>query len=309
MILYKTKDMESSIRRMVELNDKSIVFIYHQTDKRIRPRLDLVKDIPSTLVQPWTDYATRAIAQWDKLLYYRHHQSCWKLPSSDAMLLVETPLSVKSYRRYTQDVAKESVIYMPPDWSMHYEQLDMLYPSLKTYKQFHKALDVFRVLFKCDRHSFVQKLSGLTNSAVFSSHEFTEKTGIDPKKVRHMLYHGYRREYRRYFMYRLVSRPDNYLSEAFDILAKEPNVNGLVALRGDELSRVYEVGGIKNRVPKFKSHLKLLVKNNNVMKYDEIYVVGKRKLSYDEINANSKLFLNEFEEMRKLVTNAKEYLT
>ena len=100
--------------------------------------------------------------------------------------------------------------------------------------------------------------------------------------------------------------------ETYDLLLKEPCFKkGTRFLRGNQLSRVYEYLGKRNRVTKFNTNLKRLIAGKNIIPCTPIYVVynkSERMFDWEDMAEKSNKFRSDWLKIQNLVDNSEEYL-
>jgi hypothetical protein len=309
MKIYKTNNIEDSIRKLSENHKRTVILLKNHSARYVRPVLNKVKDINSVLIRDWTNDKSRLKDDWNGLIYYRHHPSFLDLPESQALLMIDCPLSINQFDRYVKhDSNMEVVVYVPPDWSMQYDHLNDINPCLKDYQELKKSLKEFRGIKYNERIAEAKYLAKWDYSAAFTAKQFFDLTGIKEIKLRHMLKAGYWKEYIRFHPYKAVIDPQNHLSPMFKLLMDEPIENSFKLLRSNELSRCYEYGNINNRVPGFKSALIQMVKDKNVIQYDCIYVVNKRNASNDHLSLKHSTNANYFEQIKTIIDSSENHL-
>ena len=306
--------MEDSIRKMSETWDWPIVFEYFQCKRKVRLKQNKIQDIPSILVKSWMPHAKTQIKDWEhELMFYQHHVSFGNPPGCNAMFLVECPLQYRLFNQWTEKVIAETIVYCPPDWSMHEEVINNRYPETHEYKKVIKLLRIFKDYeFNHIKNAALQ-FSGMSVNtfSVFTGKEWESETGVPETRLRHILNNRYKGLYKKIYPYILGLPPESDLCATYDLLLNEPShKKGYRFLRGNQLARVFESGGIKNRVPKFNTDLKKLIRGKHIIECEPVYIVynkSEKMMDWQEIAEKSDKYREEWYKIRDIVTNAEEY--
>lgn len=317
--IYQTPNMELAIRRMMERNDRCVVFRQHWCVNHIPPRLNEVWDIPSIVARSWDNFAQDNIRKWaesgDLLFYQGGMFDPDMLPECDALLYIEAPLLHSVFEQYQDRVRREIIVYRPPSWLLHERSVYFKWPSGDYYRTLEMVMKALIGRPLTPRLEAAVKYAGfpLEKTAAFEAKEIEGIMGIPERQLRYLLkWSGFRGSYRRFHCYTPQYFPfgrDKDLKEMYGVLEQEPDVyRGTRMLRFDELKRVYEEG-LQARVPGFKHLLKVLVKEGCVAKDPNIYVVkeGWRPASYFIVDAINNAKKGEWYKMQNLIDSAPVY--
>jgi hypothetical protein len=308
--IYQTNDIESAIRRMNERNEWSIVFQNSFCRRSVRERLEKVADIPSILVRPWDLFAEKSIEKWQAekgLMYYRNLRRKDLMPETDALIFTCCPLHEKELFQFQGRVRKELIIYRPPDWSMHDEEIEFKHPDSSVYRKIVDALDVVKndELTKNQFLAFQYSDFYGKEASIFSQPRIESIAGIKRGQFNLALRGKWfmKGRYHRYNIYQLMVAPmEPDLLEMYRILEEEEDVEGgLRILRFGKLKRGY--------VKFFEKALKILVKSKCVAEYEPVHIVlsGFKPMDYEIQDAVSAVKREGCYRLRKMVNESPIY--
>lgn len=318
-MIYHTDDIEGAIRKMVELNERCVVFQRPQTLRPIRLRLNCVADIPSIACRTWDAFAQDSVDRWKSeggLLYYRPDVFAPDImPETDALLFAECPLQYRILEQYSDRVKRDIIIFKPPSWVQHEATIEFKYPRSDYYQTLELVIRGLIGREVPDKLAACLRYSGYPadKTAVFLGYEVAGIMGISERQLRILLkWHGFRGNHIRYHCFTPMVPPEDDPDawEIYSVLEEEPNVyRGMRALRFFELARVYQPGGLANRIPGFKPVLKRLVKSRHVADNGLVYVVkdGWRKPDYAMMDATANVRRGDWYKLRNLVDQSENY--
>ena len=312
MNIYKTFNTEESIIRSQQ-QAKTVVFLHYQLKKKIRLRGNLIKDVPQIPLKPWLIGLTeRNLQRWNnELALYSYHPSFDKVPASEHIILPECPLQLSEFHKWTSK-ADKVIVFQPPTWEFHEEQLNDRYPTSDSYVRIYENLARFKGLLLNHQKRLALEASGFDRDSVsiFTGKEWTDNTNISEQRLRNCLKARYKFFYMKFHPYRMLSEPEGTLNFIYNELAKEKDFEGYKMLRANNLHRIYEAGRLNNRLPQFTSRLRQLCRGNFVLPYEPIYVVKNRPKSDFDWNAIIDKQLkhwDEWEKMKSLIEKAEVY--
>jgi len=309
MKLYQTTDMEGAIRSMAASNPRTVVFYHNWCLRRVRPRFDLLADIPSVLLRAWDANADKTGAKFQRdkgLLFYSHMSRLDKMPSTDGLMFTEMPLAFRDLEQFAGRVKHEIVVYRPPDWSMHQEAIEHSYPMSGDYLKFFA--EIGEKFGKHEHLSFSQNLAlrfcGLPPErlAVFNIHDIQSIKGATMRRILKFQL-CMRRHYIRYDAYKPMIAPTSQDQlDVYRAIESQPDAGSGV--------RLLKFGKAEGPiVPQFEKTLRLLVKNKCIMRYDDIHIIldGWQKLDYEAIDAVAEVRRKGCLKLRSTVEQAPVY--
>lgn len=305
--------MEEAIRQMNERNEKSIVYLDYSNRLRIRLQTKKVQDIPSLACRSRDSFIADSIAKWEAekgLLYYRVNGPTDNLPAADAMLIVECPFQLRMFEKLQGRIKGDIIVYRPPDWSMHQDTIDFIYPDSSWHQTLHVGIKCLQGLPRTPRQELALKFSGFNpdNTSVFFGYDLAAITGISMQKFKPMMKYRFLNFYRRYSCYIPQIPPDDPFDlEIYRVLEAEPDTGGgLRLLRWGEPHDAVK----SMRVPGFTKVIKRLVKSGHVTQYPQIYVVCDeyKKPDWEMLDGIQQVRVRNWLKMRDLVDLAPEYI-
>ena len=308
--IYQTHDMEAAMRRMYETNRNSVVYWRHRSNKPIRMRLNMVRDIPVEQCHAWKPFAQATIERWQTrggVMVWRPHPLTHKapVPACDAMLFVECPLQIDRFNASIANVKQEVIVYRPPTWKVHNDTVDHFYPGKDTYitlEAIAKALvgrelteEMQGVLDACGYPA--------SSTAVFTGWDIEQLTGWSEAYLKYALHYKYRYHSGRWCVYSVRIPPDDAdMRWAYDILRQQPEVS-----RKTHAMRLGIPAG--PFIPGFKTMMRQLLRSNYVVREDNIYVINTAHppLDHDRVDAINNMHRGRWFAMKALVDGAEEY--
>jgi len=306
-MIYQTDNIEEAIRRMTERNSHSIVFqTRNYSLRQVGARLNLVSDIPSVLVRSWdAGHAKTVIEKWKLeggLMYWRH----WKQnipPTTKAMLFMEMPLSIVHFETFRSLATNETIIFRPPDWSMHDEMIDYKFPPATTHRRMFDALKETP-----DDLTNAQKLVlnacgwDTKGSIVFSEKELCARAGLIPGQVCKYLASSAqtKRIYWRIDPIKPMIEPQQEdLLEIYRLLEALPNIGGGMRM----------LTSSQRKIPFLRKALRQLAKQKCVAVYEPVHILfkGWKEADYDIRDAVAGVYRERCMQMRRLVEDAPKY--
>lgn len=308
--IYKTNNMEAAIHAMAERN--KCVMVYERLSpyckRRIRIRNGLMKDLEPKLVRGWDSFAPMQIADWrDKggVMMFRDSNIVKNPPPTcESVLITEMPIFPEDFYRLCDLATKELIVFVPPDWSMHEEELNVRYPLSDAVVRLRTEIDGLR-----DYEPMIpQKVAVLKYSrcdpkttAVFFSKQIEELAEVPEGSFKRIFMK--KRVYSRFECYRPMMPPtDDGLLQVYQELEKCENLgNGLRALRN----------GIISSIPKARidHKLKILKRAKNIIKYDDVYLVEKplKPVNFDMHDAEQGVIRKQHYKLREFMDDKPFY--
>lgn len=306
--IYRTHDMEGAIRLMVKQNALSTVFFYNDLRKPIRPRLNLIKDIPSIMARTWDPFFQSRIEQWKEkrgLLLFKGRRSAPSLiPETGALLLTECPVKYSLLERFAERARREIIVFRPPSWVLHQELVDQRHPSQDNLQALEMVVNGLRGRDVPDRLVAAVRYAGFDPKevTVFTAPEVIGLLGIDyPIFQVLMTDYMWRGHYTRYNCYTPVIEPENdTLLGAYRRLEAEPDV-----YRGERMLRFNQLDGYN-----CWSHIKPLTKEKSVIRGAHIHIVtpGWKSLNHARFDAMSQVHRADWFKIKNVIDAAPEYL-
>lgn len=233
MKIYQTNDMEAALFHMLVRYDKAVVFNRHYCKRRIPIRKQLFLGMPQTEANPCHKLWDIRLQKWNKkrgILYYRPHPIIDKMPTCDALLFVEAPLSYRTFLNYIDRVNRDTVVYRPPNWDFQEEVLNARTPRSSDLEAFIAVIEEL----KCDGLLQYNLLMATEFDIAISQVEVDFFLGFDRQKVVNLFKHGFKDHFRYYVPYELILEPDEpELLETYNYL-KSQLLDG-VFLRSNKL--------------------------------------------------------------------------
>jgi hypothetical protein len=303
MQIYRTEDMEGSIRKMVRRNSHPIVFEKRWCRRHIPVRKDLVEDIPSMLIIPKGESCFEVVKMWGVrqcLLWYRWREwPDWR-PQGEAMLFVECPLEYEFFEWICRGIRREIIVYQPPSWSMQEETIIAKNPGAGEAKTIVEIASCFRTKPNNLMEELALILSGFPRDliTIFTSREIESLTQLKFSTIRKILRKGYRANYAWYRPIRMNGCPD------------DPTLRGAY-LKLDELPK-YEGGLLMVRSGMTMLHpqvLSNLYECNAITIHNPIHIVipGRKAIDLALMDAMANVKMGSWYKMRRIVEEAPLY--
>ena len=302
--------MEAAFRRLGETNRNTLIYWNFKAVRPIRIRLNQTKDIFCEVARGWLPEAGPAVDRWQQrggTLIWKPHPLTFKapVPACDAMLFTECPFQIDRFEHIIRSVRQEVVVYRPPTWQLHNETIEYMYPGKDVYvtlEAIYKAL-VGRDLTEEMQGVLTACGYPVATTAVYTGWDIEQLTGWSEKFLKHALHYRYKYHSGRWQVYSLRIPPDNKdMRWAYDLLRDQPEV----AFKSHAMKHGVPRGG---RVPGFEVMLKALLKQNYVVREDNIYVINTAHppMDHDKVDAVNNMFRGRFWRMKALVDGAEEY--
>src|SRR5512139_677455 len=269
--IYRAHDIEGAIRLMTEQNVLSTVFFYNGLRKPIRPRLNLIKDIPSIMARTWDPFFQARVEKWKEkrgLLLFKGRATVQSvIPETGALLLTECPIKHSVFERFAARARREIIVFRPPSWVLHQQLVDQRYPSQDNLRALEMVINGLRGRDVPDRLAAAVRYAGFDQKEVtaFTAPEVIGLLGIDYPVFRVLMNdYMWRGHYVRYNCLTPVIEPENaMLTDAYHRLEAEPDV-----YRGERMLRFNQIDGQNQQ-----SIVKLLVREKSVIRDAHIHIV------------------------------------
>ena len=306
--IYRTRDMEAAIRLMTEQNALSTVFFYNGLRKPIRPRLNLIKDIPSITARTWDPFFQSRVETWKEkrglLLFRGTVPQASLIPETAALLLTECPIKYSVLEKFAARARREIIVFRPPSWVLHQQLVDQLYPSRDHLQALEMVINGLRGRDVDDRLAAAVRYAGLDPKevTVFTAPEVIGLLGIDYPIFRVLMNdYMWRGHYHRFHCYTPVIEPENEaLLDMYRRLESEPEV-----YRGERMLRFNQLDG-RNQRP----NIKLLSREKSVIRGTHIHIVtpGWKPVNHARYDAISQVHRADWFKMKNVLDAAPEYL-
>lgn len=308
--IYRTNDMESAAHALAK--NHSHVLIYEKTNgfchRTIRMRRSLLKDLNPKVIRSWDSFSKNQVEQWRKdggVVNWRDGDKVSNVPECDAILMTEMPLFPDDFYRIYNLARKEIVIFVPPDWSMHEEEINRRYPLSDVLVKLRSTIDNLRGyhddLTKVQRAVLAIGECDPAKTAVFG-HAEIEKLAEVPVGVFRSLFLR-RRVYTRYECYRpMVPPEDPSLTEIYASLCNVPEIGGGI--------RALKSGAHMPHIPPKASFLlKKLRLAKSIQKFDDVYLIEKpfKPINYDIFDAEQGVIRKQHYKLREFIQDKPIY--
>ena len=308
--IYQTDNMEAAMRRLGETNRNLLLYWNFKAVKPIRIRMNLTRDILCEDARAWKPGAQATVDRWTQrggTLIWRPHPITAKapVPACDAMLFTECPFQIDRFEHIIQSVRQEVVVYRPPTWQLHNETIEYFYPGKDVYVTLEaicKGL-LGRELTEEMQGVLTACRYPVATTAVYTAWDVKMLTGWSEKFLKHALHYRYKYHSGRWQVYSTRIPPENDdMRWAYELLRSQPEV----AFKSYAMKNGIPAGG---RVPGFEVMLKRLMKENYVVREENIYVLNTAHppMDHDKVDAVNNMFRGRFWKMKALVDSAPEY--
>jgi hypothetical protein len=295
--VYQTRDMEAAVRRMIELDDKAIIFKKYWCRRRIKFRAELIPDVAITTTSAISPYYDRQLQKWNRkkgVLMYSPNLVIDKLPSAPSMLFVEAPLSYRYFEKYIDRTTRSVVVYRPPNWDFQEEKLNFKLPRSADLTAVLTAANTLRAYPLKPVELRALNVSGFNTGTAFSGDTIESITGLKYSQTRKLFARGFSGYFRWYQPYTLLVEPEeDWLLDTYRALE-------------DQL----QLGLLRN--DKFEGNLqalRLLLRQGCVRREPPVYVLrdGHIAPDYGMMDALNNARRGDWFKMRSIVEHAPEY--
>lgn len=141
--LFRASHMEPAVEELDRQFDRVMVRAIHYLDKPIRLRVKMLQDIRPFYLRndPAFD---REIDRWNEengtLINFRPWFRNERVLPHDATFICECPLSMDEIEAQARDAGKICVVYPPPTWRAHLEDLFYRFPPATLCKRFFQTV-------------------------------------------------------------------------------------------------------------------------------------------------------------------------
>ena len=306
--IYRTRDMEAAIRLMTEQNALSTVFFYNGLRKPIRPRLNLIKDIPSITARTWDTFFQDRVETWKEkrglLLFKGRASETSRIPETAALLLTECPVKHTVLEKFMARARREIIVFRPPSWVLHQQMVDQLHPSADHLRALEMVVNGLRGRDVDARLTAAALYAGVNpkDATIFTAPEVIGMLGIDYSVFRVLMNDFmWRGHYTRFHAYTPVIEPDNeMLLDLYRRLEAEPDV-----YKGERLLRFNQLDGRNQR-----TNMKMLSREKSVIRGTHIHIVtpGWRPMRPARYDALSQVPRADWFKIKNVIDAAPEYL-
>ena len=310
MTLFKTDNIELSIRKMVDRNRKCLIFDHVYAFRRIPAQLNLVADIPCRVIKLWEDAKSKSVKDWQDngglaICKLVNHES--KIPFIDGSLFVEPPIIIDDLQFVSNHVERELIVFRPPDWSMHQEYIDHKYPTKERREQIIRILNLRLnpdLLNKHEKFALEAKNLNEKVDVLFNENDMCKAAGFRYSQFRDYILSV--KELRNYYVKLdpvtpMIAPNNPDLLEMYRILESQKDYGGGVRMLVD--------GKVK-QVPGFRKALKTMIKEKNVLTHQPVHVLkdGWQNIDFGMHDAIIAEYRDRARRLREAVDSAPDYL-
>lgn len=130
--LYKTANLELAVEAMHRRNERSIVKKFHRNLNRVFLRSRQLRNVR---LYPWQwAIETYQLEAWLRdggvlIDTQKEYRPDWRIGEFEAVLFVEAPIDYLSIELYAKNCTREVIVFRPPTWKEHEQQVAMWKPA------------------------------------------------------------------------------------------------------------------------------------------------------------------------------------